>query len=117
MAILPHNQQEMELYVYLRHVVQHHLFQQCVHQESREISITFSETDGVITMTMQNNGPALDEKYRDNPMQIFEIGESTKPDGTGLGLWLMRDAVERNDGRIYVLNINDGFGIQIEWKQ
>lgn len=86
-------------------------------QESREISITFSATDELITIRMQNNGPALDEKYRDNPMQIFEIGESTKPDGTGLGLWLMRDAVERNDGRIYVLNINDGFGIQIEWKQ
>lgn len=86
-------------------------------QESREISISFSETETSIMMTMQNNGPALDEKYRDNPMQIFEIGESTKPDGTGVGLWLMRDAAERNDGYIRVLNINDGFGIQIEWKK
>ena len=70
-------------------------------------------------MEMLNNGPVLDEKYRDNPMKIFEIGESAKPKGTGtgLGLWLMRDAVERNDGEIHVRSNIEGFGIQIEWKK
>lgn len=86
-------------------------------QDSREISITFLEDESVIAMTMENNGPALDERYHRHPMQIFEIGESTKPQGTGLGLWLMRDAAERNDGQIDVLNKATGFGIKIEWKK
>ena len=42
---------------------------------------------------MENNGPPLSERYRDFPMQIFNIGESEKKDGTGLGLFLMREVV------------------------
>ena len=86
-------------------------------QDSREISVSFTEDESTITMIMENNGPGLDEKYHGHPMQIFEIGESTKPQGTGLGLWLMRDATERNDGQIGVLNKTTGFGIKIEWKK
>lgn len=86
-------------------------------QDSRKIYITFTENETTIVLTMENNGPVLNEKYRSHSMQIFEIGESTKPQGTGLGLWLMRDATERNDGQISVLDKSDGFGIKIEWKK
>ena len=87
-------------------------------QECREIKFSFSENENLIVMSMENNGPELDARYHHNPMQIFEIGESAKePRGTGLGLWLMRDATERNDGQIGILNNNAGFGIKIEWNK
>ena len=66
---------------------------------------------------MENNGPVLDKKFHDQPMLIFEVGESSKPGGTGLGLWLVRDAVERSDGQISLMNKSDGFGLEITWNK
>ena len=75
------------------------------------------EDNNALVFRMMNNGPALDIKYHDQPMLIFEIGESTKPHGTGLGLWLMRDAVERNDGEIKIVEYVDGFCLEIWWEK
>lgn len=86
-------------------------------QDSREITITLNTEENSTQMRMENNGPVLDEKFRAQPMRIFEIGESTKPQGTGLGLWLMRDAVERSDGQVHVIESTEGFGIEIEWNK
>lgn len=86
-------------------------------QDSREIRIELTENEGFILIRMENNGPPLDEQFHDQPMRIFEIGESAKPHGTGLGLWLMRDTVERNDGKIRLLEKAVGFGIEIEWQK
>ena len=84
-------------------------------QSTREIKFFIKEENNILKLRMENNGPALDEKYRHQPMLMFELGESSKPEGTGLGLWLMRDAVERSDGQIAPLNMDDGFGLEIVW--
>lgn len=84
-------------------------------QSTREIKFFIKEEHNILKLRMENNGPALDEKYRHQPMLMFELGESSKPEGTGLGLWLMRDAVERSDGQIAPLNMDDGFGLEIVW--
>lgn len=69
---------------------------------------------GNIEIYLENNGPKLDEKYRDNPDKVFEVGETTKgEDGTGLGLWIMKEMVQENSGEIHVMNKEDGFGIKI----
>lgn len=86
-------------------------------QNSREIRFFLREDENAIKLRMENNGPPLDEKFRGQPMLIFELGESSKRDGTGLGLWLMRDAVERSDGQIMLLDKTDGFGIGIVWSK
>lgn len=86
-------------------------------QNSRDIRIELIENEQVILMRMENNGPQLDEKFRDQPMRIFDIGETAKPGGTGLGLFLMREVVERTDGQIRPIEKTDGFGIEIEWQK
>ena len=86
-------------------------------QESREIHIELHEDAHAIRLIMHNNGPVLNQKYIDHPMRIFELGESSKKDGTGLGLWLMRDAAERNDAQIGIVDTEEGFGISVEWKR
>ena len=56
----------------------------------------------------------LDKKYKDNPDRIFEAGETSKGNkGTGLGLWIMREVVNKNNGTIHVMSKEDGFGIKI----
>ena len=84
-------------------------------KKERNIYISLTEQKKEIFVRMENNGPPLSERYRDFPMQIFNIGESEKKDGTGLGLFLMREVVERTNGEIYLLDKTDGFGIEIKW--
>lgn len=79
----------------------------------REISIKIEKNE-YIEITLENNGPKLDKKYKDNPDRIFEAGETSKGNkGTGLGLWIMREVVNKNNGTIHVMSKEDGFGIKI----
>lgn len=78
------------------------------------IKIIKSNKIGNIEIYLENNGPKLDEKYKDNPDRVFEVGETTKgEEGTGLGLWIMKEMVQENSGEIHVMDKEDGFGIKI----
>lgn len=106
----------IDLYVIINNFILNSVyFLEKGNQSTREITFFITETPNTLKLRMENNGPALAEKYRNQPMLMFELGESAKPGGTGLGLWLMRDAVERSDGRIVPLDRNEGFGLEIEW--
>ena len=79
----------------------------------REIYIKIEKKDS-IEIYLENNGPRLDEKYKDNPDKVFDAGETSKGNkGTGLGLWIMREIVNKNFGEIHVMQKEDGFGIKI----
>lgn len=87
------------------------------HNPSREVWFQLYEKEGDICFVMENNGPALAEKYKNSPDKIFEMGETSKDrDGTGLGLWAVKETVERNNGSICVLDKNEGFGLKISLK-
>lgn len=88
------------------------------HNQRREISFRLKEETDGLHLLMENNGPVLAEKYRDNPDKIFELGETSKEGkGTGLGLWVVKETVERNDGTISVMEKQEGFGLEIVWRK
>lgn len=88
------------------------------HNRRREIFFRLKEEGDELHFFMENNGPSLAEKYRDNPDRIFELGETSKEGkGTGLGLWVVKETVERNDGTISVMEKQEGFGLEIVWKK
>lgn len=88
------------------------------HNRRREILFRLKEETDGLHLFMENNGPVLAEKYRDNPDKIFELGETSKEGkGTGLGLWVVKETVERNDGMISVMEKQEGFGLEIVWKK
>ena len=81
--------------------------------KKRKIYIKIEKKDS-IEIYLENNGPKLDEKYKDNPDKVFDAGETSKGDkGTGLGLWIMREIVNKNYGEIHIMQKEDGFGIKI----
>lgn len=87
------------------------------HNPKREVWFELIEQGNDIYFTMENNGPALDEKYKNNPDKIFEMGETSKDkNGTGLGLWVIKETVERNNGIVAVLEKEEGFGLEIVFK-
>ena len=70
-----------------------------------------------------DNGKGLDNKYRSNPYEIFNLNESSRVDkmgniiGTGLGLYIVRSIIEEyNDSTIAINNIENGFSLRITFK-
>lgn len=81
----------------------------------RRIQIALTKNNDMLEIVFENNGPKLNDKYKYNPDQIFEAGETSKDEGTGLGLWICKDAVNRNNGEIHTIPIEDGFRIIINF--
>lgn len=82
----------------------------------RIIQIKAYKDKNEIFLDMVNNGPQLAKEYMQNPDVILDATVSSKKDGTGLGLWIAREAVERNDGRLHVIPITAGFMLRATWK-
>ncbi len=85
----------------------------------RKIVVVIKEQEGYFCLTLWNNGPELDAKYKGVQERIFELGETSKDaeEGTGIGLWIVREAVERYDGMIEVSDQQQGFGLDIYLKK
>lgn len=81
--------------------------------ESRIIRFSFEGTKNEIHFIMENNGPGLSSEFADNTDIIFELGKTSKKNGTGIGLWAVRETVERYGGRISNLERQDGFALEI----
>jgi signal transduction histidine kinase len=64
-----------------------------------KIEITAKQTAAQVILTIQDNGPGMAKKQLD---QIFEPFYTTKEEGTGLGLYITKQLVERNGGTIRV---------------
>lgn len=110
----------VDMYIILNNVLLNAtwFFEQGRHPD-RRVTVRFEEDEECIYQYLENNGPPLSVKYKGNPDIIFEMGESSKgEEGTGLGLWAVKEAVERYDSTVSVLSKKiDGFGICISWKK
>jgi signal transduction histidine kinase len=74
-----------------------------LHQDSKKISIDCSMNESGINIFISDNGPGItvgDEE------KIFELLRTNKPEGTGIGLWLTRNIIERAGGSIQVKKQN-----------
>ena len=87
------------------------------HNPQRKILITLMSEQGNYYLQLWNNGPKLEEKYRAVPDRIFDLGISSKEEGTGIGLWIMKETVERYNGTIMVCEKETGFGLDIYLKK
>lgn len=85
----------------------------------RKIVVVIKEQEGYFCIKLWNNGPGLDAKYKGVQERIFELGETSKDaeEGTGIGLWIVRETVERYDGMIEISDRQQGFGLDIYLKK
>lgn len=109
--------EKIDLYLIFNNLILNSAFflEQEINGNERSIDISFKDEKDNIIFIFQNNGPKLDKKYDNTPDIIFEAGETTKENGTGLGLWICKDSVQRNNGEIHVVPCNMGFKIEIKW--
>lgn len=111
---------EADLYIILNNFLLNSVyFLEKIKNPERMVKIILQEEEEYFHLNLWNNGPELDEKYKDVENRIFELGETSKnpAEGTGIGLWIMRETVERYDGTIAVSDLTQGFGLDIYLKK
>lgn len=69
------------------------------------IEISAIKINKVIRITFQDNGKGLNIGQE---LKIFELFSSYKDTGTGIGLWLSKDIVEKYGGKITASNRHEG---------
>lgn len=91
----------------------------------RKIIINLEKDEKSVNLTLVNNGEKLDDRYKNNPYQIFEIGETSKYKtnengdeekiGTGIGLWIVAQSISKYYAQIEILDNIEGFGFTIKF--
>ena len=77
-----------------------------------EITISASSSGSFLQFSYSDNGKGLDKKYRDNPMKILEVHETTRINGHGLGMWIVNNTILMSGGEIISLNGDTGFSFE-----
>ena len=75
-----------------------------------EITLTLSGDGERVTLDIHDEGPGIPPKMRE---KIFEMFITGRPEGTGLGLFLARTAIERCGGEIRVADSPSGTTLRI----
>lgn len=86
-------------------------------KEIKKIEITMYENDNSIEISIFNNGPQIIKDLLNND-SLFNPGISGKitdnGPGTGLGLAIAGEAIDRNNGKIKVVDVVDGAKFIVE---
>ncbi|MBT3168235.1 MAG: HAMP domain-containing histidine kinase [Candidatus Cloacimonetes bacterium] len=80
--------------------------------KKREICIITELIKDNIVINYSDNGIGLSNVFEDNE-EIFLPFTTTKKNGTGLGMYLVKDVIDDNNGSISVLDPNSGFSVNI----
>ncbi len=86
--------------------------------QERNINITIGITDKEIEILYSDNGSGISEVFQDKE-EIFLPFTTSKKDrkgqeiGTGLGMYLVKNVIDDNNGTINILEPNKGFSISI----
>ena len=76
-----------------------------------QVKIALRPDGEKLRLTIHDEGPGISPKDRE---KIFDLFVTGRPEGTGLGLFLARTAIERCGGKIRVIDSESGATIEIE---
>jgi signal transduction histidine kinase len=74
------------------------------------IRIATAKGDKAVFLIIEDNGPGISPEAVE---RVFELNYTTKPGGTGLGLWLSRRIVEQHRGTLRIKS-EPGIGTKME---
>ncbi len=106
---------EQDFSIALTNLIDNSLYWLSMSEDKKEKQIIISSQydDELLIIDYRDNGPGIAKKYIENGL-IFEPGFSTKPGGSGLGLSIAGETIERNKGVLRVLYDSEGAYFRIE---
>ena len=72
------------------------------------IEISVAQRDGVVAVSVRDQGPGLSETDRENAFERFWRGGSATSSGIGIGLTIVRDLAEASHGEVELLDADGG---------
>jgi len=73
------------------------------HRSDPTIAIRVADEHGFCVTSVSDNGVGIQQEYHDRIFErFFRVSESDKPEGTGLGLFIVKSIVQSHGGRIWV---------------
>lgn len=85
--------------------------QQNDRKDHLDIHVKAALDNNILYLSYSDNGKGLDKKYKDNPMKILEVHETTRQNGHGLGMWIVNNTIKMAKGEIKNIYGSDGFQI------
>ena len=86
--------------------------QQNSKSQSISINIKIKQKKSSLDVLYSDNGSGLDPKYRNQPFRILEANETTRPNGHGLGMWIVNNTIVETGGSVDDIKpIGPGFEI------
>lgn len=76
------------------------------------ITIFVNKINGFLNIKYCDNGKGLDDKYKNDPMKILEVHETTRSNGHGLGMWIVNNTCMMSGGEIQQIGVENGFAIE-----
>ena len=73
--------------------------------QTRKISLTISQEDAFALIYIEDSGNGISLEAS---AAMFELYQTTKKDGMGIGLWLSKEIIDRHEGRINASNSEKG---------
>ena len=80
-----------------------------------EVRVSVDAMDGIVQLSVSDDGPGIEAGARDRLFERFARGESTAAAGSGLGLAIARELAERMDGSLELAGRcgRDGFALSL----
>lgn len=69
---------------------------------AKNIWIECRKIDGMLSIDVYDDGLGLSDKFRDNPEEIFNFAATGKSNGTGFGMYLIRESLLSFDATISI---------------
>jgi signal transduction histidine kinase len=76
-----------------------------IERTDKEITIETARDQDTVTLSITDNGPGIPNEQQ---AIMFELSSSEKRSGMGLGLWLCKQIVQRNNGSIEYIHMPEG---------
>lgn len=105
---------EQDLFTAITNLIENSIFWLSTSEvDNKEINIKVSENESELVIVFTDNGPGLTDEEIETDI-IFEPGYSRKQDGTGIGLAIAGEAIERLNGTLKARKCDSGVYFQIE---
>lgn len=86
-------------------------YQQNIHKQLLIINISITSYEKKLEINYSDDGEGLPNKFINNPKRILEAMETSRPNGHGLGMWIVNNTLHITGGEVIDIQTPPGFKI------
>ncbi len=114
-SFLPYYSDQRQLLVIFNNLISNAIKYQHAHEMHPSLTIHIEVNSDQAIMTFKDNGIGIGKENITKVFDMFFRSPGTKPDGSGLGLYIVKEIVRKMKGRIRVSSeINKGSSFTVE---